>query len=354
MENTFSRSFQQQRRHMEVPLLARVCSSTLSQVKNNLRGSKTFIIQNPPHFSHHLTNDIIRYNPFNIGLWVNSFSSELSRPALPIFPSLPDPNLGSTSTIRLKELPIMAPQQNFSSIIFLRMKREQEDSSIQLIHVMMTCAGTIQCGNLSLAYTLVEKLQGLLACMHSTSAIGKVASYFIDALNQRIFTASQGNNSVTFLPDNEIFFMQGLQWPSLIQALALCPEGPPWLHITGIGPPSTNDCDSLGEIGIRLAEFARSVNVNLAFRGVVALRFDDIKPWLLQTSQLIGLNLIHGSLIELVLNWIRNLNPKVIIVVEQEVDHNQAEFLDWRTEALFYYSTKFNSSEGSSTQPEKG
>ncbi|KAI5680645.1 hypothetical protein M9H77_01872 [Catharanthus roseus] len=168
----------------------------------------------------------------------------------------------------------------------------------------MTCAGTIQRGNLSLACTLVEKLQGLLACVDSTSAIGKVASYFIDALNQRIFPASHGINSVTFLPENEILYhnfyeatpylkfahftanqaileafqghdfvhvidfslMQGLQWPSLIQALALRPGGPPLLRITGIGPPSTNDRDSLGEI----------VNVNLAFRGVVASRLDDI------------------------------------------------------------------------------
>ncbi|KAI5642393.1 hypothetical protein M9H77_00118 [Catharanthus roseus] len=287
--------------------LARVCSFGLSQVTNNLRG-----------------------------LWVNSFSSKLCQPSLPVFPSLPDPNLGSTSTIGLKELPIMAPQKNFSSIIFQRRKRKQEDSSIQLIHVMI-CDGTIQRGNLSLACTLVEKLQALLACMDSTSAIGKVASYFMDAFNQRIFTASQGINSVTFLLENEILLMQGLQWPSLIQALALRSEGPPLLRITDIGPPSTNDRDSLGEIGFRLAEFTRSVNVNLAFHGV-----------------LIGLNSIHGSPIELVLNWIRNLNPKVITIVEQEVDHNQVEFLDRFTEALFYYSTMFDSLEASSAQPKKG
>ncbi|KAI5680668.1 hypothetical protein M9H77_01895 [Catharanthus roseus] len=306
--------------------LARVCSSDLSQVTNNLRGSKNFIIENPPYFSEHLTNDIVHYNATNTSLWVNSFSYELSQPSLPVFPSLLDPNLGFTSTIWLKELPIMAPQQNFSSIIFQRMKRKQEDSSIQLIHVMI-CDGTIQRGNLSLACTLVEKLQGLLACMDSTSASGKVASYFMDA--------SQEINSVTFLLENEILYhnfyeatpylkfthftvnrailealqghdvihvidfslMQGLQWPSLIQALALRPEGPPLLRITDICPLSTNDRDSLGEI-------------------VVASRLDDIKPWLLQTSQgeaiavnsilelhkLIWLNSIHGSPIELVLN----------------------------------------------------
>ncbi|KAI5680659.1 hypothetical protein M9H77_01886 [Catharanthus roseus] len=115
--------------------------------------------------------------------------------------------------------------------------------------------------------------------------------------------------------------MQGLQWPSLIQALVLHPGGPPLLRITSIGPPCTNDRDSLREIGFRLVEFAQSVNVNLAFRGVVASRLDDIKPWLLQTKQ--------------------------------EVDRNQAEFLDRFTEGLLYYSTMFDSLEASSAQLEK-
>ncbi|KAI5680660.1 hypothetical protein M9H77_01887 [Catharanthus roseus] len=65
--------------------LARVYSSGLSQMTKKLRGSENFIIQNPPHFSQHLGNDIVHYNPSNIGLWVNSFSSELSQPSLPFF-----------------------------------------------------------------------------------------------------------------------------------------------------------------------------------------------------------------------------------------------------------------------------
>ncbi|KAI5680655.1 hypothetical protein M9H77_01882 [Catharanthus roseus] len=218
------------------------------------------------------------------------------------------------------------------------MKREQEDSSIQLIHMMMTCAGRIQRGNLSLACTLAEKLQGLFACMDSTSAIGKVASYFIDALNYQIFTASQGINSVTFPPEKEILYhnfheatpylkfahftanqaiLEAFQGHDFVHALALRPEGPPFLCIPGI--PS--DCDSVEEICCRLAEFARSINVNLAFRGVLASRPNEIKPWLLQAKQ--------------------------------EVDHNQSKFLDRFTEALFYYSTMFDSLEASSAQPEK-
>ncbi|KAI5680646.1 hypothetical protein M9H77_01873 [Catharanthus roseus] len=44
------------------------------------------------------------------------------------------------------------------------------------------------------------------------------------------------------------------------------------------------------------------------------------------------------------------------MIVEQEVDHYQVEFLDWFTEDLLYYSysTMFDLLEASSAQPEKG
>ncbi|KAF3442708.1 hypothetical protein FNV43_RR16625 [Rhamnella rubrinervis] len=40
-------------------------------------------------------------------------------------------------------------------------------------------------------------------------------------------------------------------------------------------------------------------------------------------------------------------------VVEQEADHNQVGFLDRFTEALYYYSTMFDSLEACAVQPEK-
>ncbi|KAJ4973447.1 hypothetical protein NE237_006621 [Protea cynaroides] len=43
--------------------------------------------------------------------------------------------------------------------------------------------------------------------------------------------------------------------------------------------------------------------------------------------------------LEMVLAWIQSLNPKIMTVVEQEANHNQPEFLDRFTEALYYYST---------------
>nr|GEV76638.1 hypothetical protein [Tanacetum cinerariifolium] len=182
--------------------------------------------------------------------------------------------------------------------------------------------------------------------------------------NQAILEAFDGHDCVHVIDFN---LMQGLQWPALIQALALRPGGPPLLRLTGIGPPSPDGRDSLREIGLKLAELARSVNVRFAFRGVAATRLDDVKPWMLQVSpkeavavnsimqlhKLLGPNGPHGSPIESVLDWIHNLNPRILMVVEQESYHNQPEFLDRFTEALYYYSTMFDSLDACTAQPEK-
>nr|GEW66169.1 hypothetical protein [Tanacetum cinerariifolium] len=283
----------------------------------------------------------------------------------------------------------------------------EEDVSIRLVHVLMTCAEAVQRGNMSLAGLLIDDLQGLLGRVNSGCGIGKVGSFFVDALSRRVVHAPQNGVVQVELSayENEILYhhyyeacpylkfahftanqaileafdghdcvhvidfnlMQGLQWPALIQALALRPGGPPLLRLTGIGPPSPDGRDSLREIGLKLAELARSVNVRFAFRGVAATHLDDVKPWMLQVSpkeavavnsimqlhKLLGPNGPHGHPIELVLDWIHDLNPKILMVVEQESYHNQPEFLDRFTEALYYYSTMFDSLDACTAQPVK-
>lgn len=390
----------------------RVRSSELTQVASNLQRLENVILHNPPDFSQHLANDVVHYNPSDLGSWVDSLLTELNQPlSLPVLQPPPDPNFvlnefpAAVATFQQQQQ--QQQRQIFSHVVFeaIEEEREQEDSSIQLVHVLMTCAEAVHCGNLSLAGTLVEELRCLLKRVNTETGIGKVAGYFVDALSRRIFPAAHGLNSIGSLSENEILYhhfyeaapylkfahftanqaileafqghdcvhvidfslMQGLQWPALIQALALRPGGPPLLRLTGIGPPSPDGRDSLREIGLKLAELARSVNVKFAFRGVAASRLDDIKPWMLQASpkeaiavnsilqlhKLVGLDSPHGSPIDVVLDWIRSLNPTIITVVEQEANHNQAEFMDRFTEALYYYSCMFDSLEAFTTQPEK-
>ncbi|XP_027069411.1 protein SLENDER RICE1-LIKE 1-like [Coffea arabica] len=403
-----------------------VRSSQLHQVAHRLECLESVMVHNqniPTHLplQYHLANDVVHYNPSDLSSWVDNLLSELhqlqpgssaSSSGLPPCPGNYESTGWSPSEFHAPPPPRngngnesenQQPQEALSHVLH---QMDQEDSSIQLVHVLISCAESVQCGNLPLAGSLIADLQALLTRVNTACGIGKVAGYFIDALSRRIFTAVppgaasfmscwasedeilyhhfyeaapylkfahftanqaileafQGHDCVHVVDFN---LMQGLQWPALIQALALRPGGPPLLRLTGIGPPSPDGRDSLCVIGLRLAGLARSVNVKFAFRGVAASRLEDVKPWMLeadpneavavnsilQLHKLLGPDQVHGSSsVEQVLAWIRGLNPKIVTIVEQEASHNQAEFLDRFTEALYYYSTMFDSLEACSNR----
>lgn len=268
---------------------------------------------------------------------------------------------------------------------------EDENSGIQLVHSLLACAEAIQQENLHLAEESLHRIQ-LLGL--PPGPMGKVATHFIDALARRVygvasssigshsdslsellhfhfyetcpylkfahFTANQaileafaGHKVVHVIDFN---LMHGLQWPALIQALALRPGGPPRLRLTGIGPPQPGGNDVLQEIGKKLRQLADTVKVEFEFRGVVAMKLDDIKPWMLQMrhGEAVAVNSVlqlHKLLysngpvraIDEVLRSVQALNPRIFTVVEHEANHNNPSFLGRFMEALHYYSTMFDS-----------
>lgn len=380
----------------------RVRSSELRQVAQRLERLENVIVNNPSDLSH-LVNDAVHYNPSDLASWVDSLLSELHPP----FPGLLHADRTVDKTPWMDDHHAAAqqgkifPQQLTTTAAAVVM---DEDSGIRLVHMLMTCAELVQRGDFSLAGALIDEMQLLLARVDTGCGIGKVAGYFVDALSRRLF-APQTAGLIGSAHENEVLYhhfyeacpylkfahftanqaileafdghdcvhvidfnlMHGLQWPALIQALALRPGGPPLLRLTGIGPPSPDGRDSLREVGLRLAELARSVNVRFAFRGVAASRLEDVKLWMLQVGpkeavavnsimqlhRLLGSDPTRGSPIGIVLGWIRSLNPKIVTVVEQEANHNQPEFLGRFTEALHYYSTMFDSLETYSRHPDK-
>ncbi|PAN29448.1 hypothetical protein PAHAL_5G227100 [Panicum hallii] len=287
------------------------------------------------------------------------------------------------------------------------MRREEEEAAgIRLVHLLMSCAGAVEAGDHAGASAHLADAHAALAAVSPASGIGRVAVHFTAALSRRLFPptpspppppqpaaadadhaflyhrfyeagpylkfahftanqaileAVQGCRHVHIIDFN---LMQGLQWPALIQALALRPGGPPFLRLTGIGPPSPPGRDDLRDVGVRLADLARSVRVHFSFRGVAANRLDEVRPWMLQVSQ--GEAIAVNSVLQLhrlvtdppaadarapidaVLDCVASLRPRVFTVVEQEADHNKPGFLDRFTEALFYYSAVFDSLDAAS------
>ncbi|KAF5788383.1 putative transcription factor GRAS family [Helianthus annuus] len=385
----------------------KVRSNDLTQVAERLEHLETVMVKSSPVDISDIGNDAVYYNPTDLASWVDSLLTELN-------PNGSGSGSGSGSGFVSGSGPayVSDPVMNDMNNVYGEFGQQvvtpiEEDVSIRLVHVLMTCAEAVQRGDLSLAGLLIDDLQGLLGRVNSGCGIGKVGSFFVDALSRRVVNSPQNGVVQVDLSayENEILYhhyyeacpylkfahftanqaileafdgqdcvhvidfnlMQGLQWPALIQALALRPGGPPLLRLTGIGPPSLDGRDSLREIGLKLAELARSVNVRFAFRGVAATRLDDVKPWMLQVSpkeavavnsimqlhKLLGPGGPRGPPVDLVLDWIRDLNPRILMVVEQESNHNQPEFLDRFTESLYYYSTMFDSLDACTAQPEK-
>lgn len=270
---------------------------------------------------------------------------------------------------------------------------DSQETGIRLVHTLMACAEAVQQDNLKLADALVKHI-GILA-VSQAGAMRKVATYFAEALARRIykiypqdsldssysdvlqmhfyescpylkfahFTANQaileafaGANRVHVI---DFSLKQGMQWPALMQALALRPGGPPTFRLTGIGPPQPDNTDALQQVGWKLAQLAETIGVEFEFRGFVANSLADVDASILELRpsdvEAVAVNsvfelhrlLSRPGAIDKVMNSIKAMKPKIITVVEQEANHNGGVFLDRFNEALHYYSTMFDSLESS-------
>lgn len=314
-------------------------------------------------------------NPSDLAAWIDS-----------MLDSDPDPIQIQTPTPATCTGQIAPPHIPLSAAA-------DEVSAIRLVRLLVSSADSITRGDPQSAASLLAEIERLLPRVGCAFGIGKVAGHFADALHKRLqpspppppaaasagdeilyynfyeaapylkfahFTANQAILEAIAGCDRvhviDLGLGLGLQWPALIQALAIRPGGPPSLRLTAIGPHSSDGRDSLREIGLKLAELARSVGVRFSFRGIAANRLDDVRPWMLHVAE--GEAIVVNSVLQLhkilpdpgstgpvdsVLNWIARLRPKVVTLVEQEADHNKPVLLDRFTDSLFYYSAVFDS-----------
>ncbi|KAI4339459.1 hypothetical protein MLD38_024402 [Melastoma candidum] len=270
---------------------------------------------------------------------------------------------------------------------------DSQETGVRLVHTLMACAEAVQQENLKLADALVKHVSLLAASQ--PGAMRKVATYFAEALARRIyriyprefslnsssynilqmhfyescpylkfahFTANQAIlEAFATVPRVHVIdfgLKEGMQWPALMQALALRPGGPPAFRLTGIGPPQPDNTDTLQQVGWKLAQLADTIGVEFDFRGFVANSLADLEPSMLNISssevETVAVNSVfelHKLLampgaIEKVLGSIRAMRPKIFTMVEQEANHNSPVFLDRFNEALHYYSSLFDSLAG--------
>nr|QFR35727.1 DELLA protein DWARF8 [Garnotia stricta var. longiseta] len=279
---------------------------------------------------------------------------------------------------------------------------DTQEAGIRLVHALLACAEAVQQENFSAADALVKQIPMLASSQGG--AMRKVAAYFGEALARRVYR-------VRPTPDNSLLdaafadllhahfyescpylkfahftanqaileafagcrrvhvvdfgIKQGMQWPALLQALALRPGGPPSFRLTGVGPPQPDETDALQQVGWKLAQFAHTIRVDFQYRGLVAATLADLEPFMLQPDgedkddepEVIAVNsvfelhrlLAQPGALEKVLGTVRAVRPRIVTVVEQEANHNSGTFLDRFTKSLHYYSTMFDSLEGAGT-----
>lgn len=346
----------------------------------------------------HLSDDTVHYNPSDISGWVDSMLSDLDPtrtqdktdpdseydlsviPGSAAYPRGKRMRMGSDSTA--------TTTTTTRSVVVL----DSQDTGVRLVHALLACAEAVQQNNLKLADALVKHV-GLLASSQA-GAMRKVATYFAEGLARRIyriyprddvgmssfsdtlqihfyescpylkfahFTANQAILEAFATAEKvhviDIGLNQGLQWPALIQALALRPGGPPDFRLTGIG----SSLESIQEVGWKLGHLARTIGVNFEFKSIALNNLSDLKPEMLEIrpgSELVVVNsvfelhrlLAHPGSIDKILLTIKSIKPEMVTVVEQEANHNGAVFLDRFTESLHYYSSLFDSLDGPPSQ----
>ncbi|KAJ4951163.1 hypothetical protein NE237_027995 [Protea cynaroides] len=151
---------------------------------------------------------------------------------------------------------------------------------------------------------------------------------------------------------------QGSQYITLIQTVAARPGKPLHLRITGVDDPESvqRSVGGLKIVGQRLEKFAEAVGVSFEFHAVPA-KIADVTPSMLdrRPNEALVINFafqLHHMPDESVstvnqrdrlLRMVKSMDPKLVMVVEQDVNTNTAPFFPRFIEAYNYYSAVFES-----------
>ncbi|KAL1203592.1 DELLA protein GAI [Cardamine amara subsp. amara] len=396
-----------------------VRSSEMAEVAQKLEQLEVMMSNVQEDDISNLATETVHYNPSELYSWLDSMLSDLNPPsnadydlkAIPGDAILNQFQIDSSSSSSNKRLKCSSSDsmtvatrngvadttaESTRAVVLV----DSQENGVRLVHSLLACAEAVQKENLTLAEALVKQI-GFLA-VSQVGAMRKVATYFAEALarriyhlspsrspidhslsdtlqmhfyetcpylkfahftaNQAILEAFQGKKRVHVI---DFSMSQGLQWPALMQALALRPEGPPIFRLTGIGPPAPDNFDYLHEVGCKLAHLAEAIHVEFEYRGFVANTLADLDASMLELRpseiESVAINSVfelHKLLgrpgaIDKVLGVVNQIKPEIFTVVEQESNHNSPVFLDRFTESLHYYSTLFDSLEGAPSGQDK-
>lgn len=265
--------------------------------------------------------------------------------------------------------------------------------------MLFDCAALISEGNMKEANSIISKLRQTVSIQGDP--LQRLAAYMVEGLAARIETSGRGlykalkckeppttdrlsamqilfevcpcfkfgfmaaNDAIAevFKDEEGVHIVdfdinQGSQYITLIQALGNRTSKSPHIRITGVDDPETvqRTVGGLKIIGQRLEKLAESHGVPFEFHAV-AVKTEDVTPSMLacRSSEALVVNFafqLHHMPDESVstvnqrdqlLRMVKSLKPKLVTVVEQDVNTNTAPFFPRFVEAYNYYSAVFES-----------
>ncbi|KAL3620345.1 hypothetical protein CASFOL_035257 [Castilleja foliolosa] len=294
--------------------------------------------------------------------------------------------------------PMMSPPPSLMSPYPWLKELKPEERGLYLIHLLVACGNHVASGGFENANTVLDQISYLASPQGDT--MQRIASYFSEALADRVLRAWPGIykafhsnkipvfaeqifvkklfseyllfTKIAFVISNQsiIESMEGEkvihiidlnatepnQWRALILDLSARPEGPPHLRITGIHQKK----EILDHMAHMLTEEAEKLDLPFQFNPVLSkledLDFDELR---VKTGEALAISstlqlhtllasdddntkLSPCSNIDIFLSGLWGLSPKVVVVTEQEADHNGPGLTERLSGALYYYAALFD------------
>ncbi|RDX67635.1 Scarecrow-like protein 6, partial [Mucuna pruriens] len=291
---------------------------------------------------------------------------------------------------------VVAPKQKMVNPSGEDLATQQLQQAV--IEQLFKAAELIDAGNLELAHGILARLN------HQLSPIGKpfqrAAFYFKEAL-QLLLHSNANNSSLTFSPtglllkigayksfseispvlqfanftcnqalleavegfdrihiiDFDIGF--GGQWSSFMQELALRNGGAPELKITAFVSPSHHDEIELSFTRENLKQYAGEINMSFELE-ILSLGSLSSASWPqpLRDCEAVVVNMPIGSFsnypsyLPLVLRFVKQLVPKIVVTLDRSCDRTDAPFPQHMIFALQSYSGLLESLDAVNVQPD--
>ncbi|KAK7395629.1 hypothetical protein VNO78_16193 [Psophocarpus tetragonolobus] len=190
----------------------------------------------------------------------------------------------------------------------------------------------------------------------SFSEISPVLQFANFTCNQALLEAVEGFDRIHII-DFDIGF--GGQWSSFMQELALRNGGAPELKITAFVSPSHHDEIELSFTQENLKQYAGEINMSFELE-ILSLESLNSASWPqpLRDCEAVVVNMPIGSFsnypsyLPLVLRFVKQLMPKIVVTLDRSCDRTDAPFPQHLIFALQFYSGLLESLDAANVHPD--